>query len=51
MPQLHEISFTQLGFEPQVDWESCTNVGPCCYTCPQFDVCDHHFDSDDVVNE
>lgn len=24
--------------------DDCTNAGPCCFSCPHFDQCDHHFD-------
>lgn len=29
--------------------DDCNNVGPCCFSCPHFDACDHHYDeaSDD----
>jgi hypothetical protein len=22
----------------------CNNAGPCCYTCPQYDNCEQHYD-------
>lgn len=25
----------------------CTNSGPCCYSCPVFDDCDHHYEGDE----
>ena len=28
------------------DPDSCTNAGPCCFSCPHFDACDHHFEED-----
>jgi hypothetical protein len=30
------------------DPADCTNVGPCCYSCPVFDQCDHHYDEDEA---
>lgn len=28
--------------------DDCTNSGPCCFSCPHFDACDHHFEEDVV---
>lgn len=25
---------------------SCDNVGPCCFSCPEYDQCDQHYDPD-----
>ena len=24
----------------------CDNVGPCCFSCPMYDACDHHYEED-----
>lgn len=28
--------------------EDCTNSGPCCFSCPMFNQCDHHYDPEPV---
>ena len=27
--------------------DGCNNPGPCCYSCPAFDGCEQHDDSED----
>lgn len=24
--------------------DDCHNVGPCCFSCPLYDACDHHYE-------
>lgn len=30
------------------DPSTCDNAGPCCYGCPAFDRCDHHYEEDEA---
>lgn len=34
-----EIPFAMIYDTP----DECTNAGPCCFSCPHFDLCDHRY--------
>lgn len=40
------ITIVLLSFDVESS-DLCDNVGPCCFSCPQFDHCEQHFDESD----